>query len=104
MADLDCERRMSLSGQLASSRALVLCGVQSQVVGLWNVNVAATVGLTGEFYGELVRGTGRAERCAGQAALAAPAWVAHLYYWAAFIPAGDRAPLTAGTMRRQEAP
>ncbi len=85
-------------------RALVLAGAQSQVVSLWNVHDSSAPELMREFYGELARGTGRAEalRRAKLRLLRQPRF-AHPYYWAAFIPAGDWAPLAAGTIRQQEA-
>ena len=85
-------------------RALVLAGAQSQVVSLWNVHDSSAPELMREFYDELARGTGRAEalRRAKLRLLRQPRF-AHPYYWAAFIPAGDWAPLAAGTIRQQEA-
>jgi CHAT domain-containing protein len=81
-------------------RALVLAGARSQVVSLWNVNDSSAPELMREFYAELARGTGRAEalRLAKLRILHQPRF-AHPYYWAAFIPAGDWAPLDHGTMR-----
>jgi CHAT domain-containing protein/tetratricopeptide (TPR) repeat protein len=81
-------------------RALVLAGARSQVVSLWNVNDSSAPALMREFYGELARGTGRAEalRRAKLRILHQPRF-AHHYYWAAFIPAGDWTPLDHGTMR-----
>ena len=83
-------------------RALMLAGAQSQVVSLWNVNDSSAPELMREFYGELARGTGRAEalRRAKLRLLRQPRF-AHPYYWAAFIPAGDWAPLPADAIRRQ---
>ena len=85
-------------------RALVLAGAQSQMVTLWNVNDSSAPELMREFYDELARGTGRAEalRRAKLRLLRQPRF-AHPYYWAAFIPAGDWAPLATSTMRPQEA-
>ncbi|HWO23498.1 MAG TPA: CHAT domain-containing tetratricopeptide repeat protein [Kofleriaceae bacterium] len=85
-------------------RALVLAGAQSQVVSLWNVSDSSAPELMREFYGELARGTGRAEalRRAKLRLMRQPRF-AHPYYWAAFIPAGDWTPLATGTMRQQEA-
>jgi len=92
------------AGVYGLRRALMLAGAQSQVVSLWNVNDSSAPELMREFYGELARGTGRAEalRRAKLRLLRQPRFV-HPYYWAAFIPAGDWAPLPAGTMRQQEA-
>ena len=77
-------------------RALVLAGTASQVVSLWMVGDASTPGLMRDYYGELARGTGRAEalRWAQLRMLHQPA-TAHPFYWAAFIPAGDWRPLDA---------
>jgi CHAT domain-containing protein/Tfp pilus assembly protein PilF len=82
-------------------RALVLAGAESQVVSLWNVNDASTAVLMREYYGELARGTGRAEalRQAKLRLLRQPRY-AHPYYWAAFIPAGDWRPLDKNTIRQ----
>jgi CHAT domain-containing protein len=54
------------------------------------------------FYGELARGTGRAEalRRAKLHMLRQPKF-AHPYYWAAFIPAGKWTPLEKTLMRQQ---
>jgi len=72
----------------------VLAGAASQVVSLWSVSDASTRELMRDYYGELVRGTGRAEalRQAKLRLLRQPRY-AHPYYWAAFIPAGDWRPL-----------
>ena len=82
-------------------RALVLAGARSQVVSLWKVNYSSAPALMRDYYNELARGTGRAEalRRAKLRLLRQPRF-AHPYYWAAFIPAGDWAPLAAGTMRQ----
>jgi len=75
-------------------RALVLAGTASQVVSLWSVSDSATRALMRDYYGELKRGTGRAEalRQAKLRMLRQPA-TAHPFYWAVFIPAGDWRPL-----------
>jgi CHAT domain-containing protein len=87
-------------GVFGMRRALVLAGARSQVVSLWNVNDSSAPELMRELYAELARGTGRAEalRRAKLRMLRQPRF-AHPYYWAAFIPAGDWAPLDRGTMR-----
>jgi len=87
-------------GVFGMRRALVLAGAQSQVVSLWNVNDSSAPELMREFYGELARGTGRAEalRQAKLRILRQPRFT-HPYYWAAFIPAGDWTPLANGTLR-----
>jgi tetratricopeptide (TPR) repeat protein len=83
-------------------RALVLAGAESQVVSLWNVNDASAHVLMRDYYGELSRGTGRAEalRQAKLHLMHQPRY-AHPYYWAAFISAGDWRPLDKNTIRPQ---
>jgi CHAT domain-containing protein/tetratricopeptide (TPR) repeat protein len=90
-------------GVYGMRRALVLAGAESQVVSLWNVSDSATRELMRAFYGELARGTGRAEalRRAKLQLLRQPNF-AHPYYWAAFIPAGDWTPLDPYVLKRQE--
>jgi len=84
-------------------RALVLAGTESQVVSLWNVNDTSTRELMRTFYGELARGTGRAEalRRAKLRLLRQPQF-AHPYYWAAFISAGDWTPLDPHVLKQKE--
>lgn len=81
-------------------RALVLAGAKSQVVTLWSVSDSTTRELMRDFYGELARGTGRAEalRQAKLRLMREPGR-SHPYYWAAFIPAGDWRPLDKGMLR-----
>jgi CHAT domain-containing protein len=71
------------------------------VVSLWAVSDASTRALMRDYYGELARGTGRAEalRQAKLRLLRRPRY-AHPYYWAAFIPAGDWRPLDRHVMHR----
>jgi CHAT domain-containing protein len=90
-------------GVYGMRRALVLAGAESQVVSLWNVSDASTRELMRTFYGELARGTGRAEalRQAKLRLLRQPKF-AHPYYWAAFIPAGDWAPLDPHLLKQEE--
>jgi CHAT domain-containing protein/Tfp pilus assembly protein PilF len=85
-------------GVYGMRRALVLAGAESQVVSLWSVSDASTRALMRDYYGELARGTGRAEalRRAQLHLLHQPRY-AHPYYWAAFIPAGDWRPLDKNT-------
>jgi len=89
-------------GVYGMRRALVLAGAESQVVSLWNVNDSSARLLMRDYYGELSRGTGRAEalRQAKLNMLHQPRY-AHPYYWAAFIPAGDWRPLDKNTIRPQ---
>jgi CHAT domain-containing protein/tetratricopeptide (TPR) repeat protein len=84
-------------------RALVLAGAASQVVSLWSVSDASTRQLMRDYYGELARGTGRAEalRQAKLRVLRQPRY-AHPYYWAAFIPAGDWRPLDKSVFSPRE--
>jgi CHAT domain-containing protein/tetratricopeptide (TPR) repeat protein len=90
-------------GVYGMRRALVLAGAESQVVSLWNVSDSSTRELMRAFYGELARGTGRAEalRRAKLRLLRQPLF-AHPYYWAAFIPAGDWTPLDPHLLKPQE--
>jgi len=76
-------------------RALVLAGAQSQLVSLWKVDDAATQQLMGKYYQRLLQGEGRsaALRAVQREMLADPSRQ-HPYYWAAFIPIGNWAPLT----------
>jgi CHAT domain-containing protein/Tfp pilus assembly protein PilF len=89
-------------GVYGMRRALVLAGAESQVVSLWSVSDASTRALMRDYYGELARGTGRAEalRRAKLHLLHQPRY-AHPYYWAAFIPAGDWRPLDKNTLPYQ---
>jgi CHAT domain-containing protein len=89
-------------GVYGMRRALVLAGVESQVVSLWSASDASTRVLMRDYYDELARGTGRAEalRSAKLALLRQPRY-AHPYYWAAFIPAGDWQPLDKNTLAHQ---
>jgi CHAT domain-containing protein len=96
---------VSGEGVYGMRRALVLAGAQSQVVSLWNVSDSSAPQLMREFYGELARGTGRAQALRqAKLAILRQKWFAHPYYWAAFIPAGDWTPLDTGTLQRQARP
>jgi CHAT domain-containing protein len=92
----------SSDGVYGLRRALALAGAESQVVSLWNVSDSSARALMRAFYGELARGTGRAEalRRAKLHMLRQPKF-AHPYYWAAFIPAGKWTPLEKTLMRQQ---
>jgi CHAT domain-containing protein len=75
-------------------RALVLAGTQTQVTSLWKVADDATKDLMVEYYWGLLRGEGRsgALREVQKAMIASrDRW--HPYYWAAFVPISDWAPL-----------
>jgi CHAT domain-containing protein len=75
-------------------RALVLAGVQSQVVSLWRVSDTATRDLMVDFYKWLTKGAGRSQalREAQLAMMRDPART-HPYYWAAFVTIGNADPL-----------
>jgi CHAT domain-containing protein/tetratricopeptide (TPR) repeat protein len=92
-------------GVYGMRRALVLAGAESQVVSLWSVDDVSTRELMREFYGELARGTERAEalRRAKLRLMREPRY-AHPYYWAAFIPAGDWRPLDPQVFKRSAYP
>jgi CHAT domain-containing protein len=93
----------SAEGVYGIRRTLVLSGAESQVVSLWNISNSSTRELMRAFYGELARGTGRAEalRRAKLQLLRQPSF-APPYYWAAFIPAGDWTPLDPHLLKLQE--
>ena len=75
-------------------RALVIAGAESLVMSLWQVDDAATRDLMTGYYARLAAGASRsaALRDVQLALLRRPKY-AHPYYWAAFLPAGDDAPL-----------
>jgi len=75
-------------------RALVLAGVQSQVVSLWKVSDTATRDLMVDYYTRLTKGV-RSSQALHEAQLAMmknPAR-AHPFYWAAFVAIGITGPL-----------
>src|SRR5438046_853048 len=90
-------------GVYGMRRALVLAGAASQMVSLWSVSDALTRQLMRNYYGELARGTGRAEalRQAKLRVMRQPRY-AHPYYWAAFIPAVDWRPLDKSVFSLQK--
>src|SRR6266496_3671977 len=54
--------------------------------GLWNVNDSSAPQLMREFYGDLARGTGRAQALRqAKLRILNQKRIAHPYYWAAFI-------------------
>jgi CHAT domain-containing protein len=75
-------------------RALVLAGAETQVVSLWKVADEATKDLMVEYYQRLLKGEGRsaALREAQRTMIRDPRR-SHPYYWAAFVPIGNWAPL-----------
>ena len=81
-------------GVFGLRRALALAGAQSQLVSLWKVDDAATEALMTQYYQRLLKGEGRAAalRSVQLSMLGDPAHQ-HPYYWAAFIPIGNWAPL-----------
>ncbi len=75
-------------------RALVLAGAETQVTSLWKVADDATKDLMVDYYRGLLKGEGRsgALREVQKAMIASQdRW--HPYYWAAFVPIGNWAPL-----------
>ncbi|NJK28486.1 MAG: CHAT domain-containing protein, partial [Coleofasciculaceae cyanobacterium SM2_3_26] len=78
-------------------RALVIAGVQSQLISLWQVDDIATKDLMVDYYQRLLdkdnpQGRQEALRQA-QLAMINSADYSHPYYWAAFIPSGDWQPM-----------
>jgi CHAT domain-containing protein len=67
-------------------RALVLAGVESQVMSLWKVDDQATKHLMVEYYRRLMSGQGRSQalRQVQLVMLHSKRW-SHPYYWASFI-------------------
>jgi CHAT domain-containing protein len=75
-------------------RALVLAGAQAQLTSLWKVADTATQELMLDYYKRLLNGEGRASALRNsQTAMMANPEHRHPYYWAAFIPIGNWAPL-----------
>ena len=76
-------------------RALVLAGVESQVMSLWQVSDAATRDLMVAYYQRLQAGEGRTEalRQVQLSMLRGPMWQ-HPFFWASFIQSGDWRQLT----------
>ena len=71
-------------------RALVLAGVESQVMSLWQVSDEATRDLMVAYYQRLQAGEGRTEalRQVQLSMLHGPTWP-HPFFWASFIQLGD---------------
>jgi CHAT domain-containing protein/Tfp pilus assembly protein PilF len=71
-------------------RALVLAGVESQVMSLWQVSDEATRDLMVAYYQRLQAGEGRTDalRQVQLSMLRGPAWQ-HPFFWASFIQSGD---------------
>jgi CHAT domain-containing protein len=75
-------------------RALVLAGVESQMLSLWKVDANATRDLMIDYYTRLKAGAGRSEalRQVQLKMLANPRYQ-HPYFWASFIESGEWASL-----------
>lgn len=96
-----CETRLgevsASEGVYGLRRALAVAGASSQVTSLWKVNDNATGELMGAYSGELKAGVGRSEALRrAQLGLLRQDKYKHPFYWAAFVPAGDRHPLEEG--------
>ena len=77
-------------------RALVLAGAQTQLASLWKVADTATKDLMVDYYQRLLKGEGRSGALrASQKAMIASQDRWHPFYWAAFVPIGNWAPLSA---------
>lgn len=75
-------------------RALVVAGAESQVMSLWKVDDAATRDLMVTYYTRLAAGEPRSEALRRvQLEMLSSATRSDPYYWAAFIPSGQWAPL-----------
>ncbi|MGE4605918.1 MAG: CHAT domain-containing protein, partial [Myxococcota bacterium] len=84
-------------GVYGMRRALVIAGAAAQLASLWKVSDYATKELMTAYYERLLAGEGRSEalRNVQLAMLANPAR-SRPYYWASFIPIGDRGPVDLG--------
>ncbi len=101
-----CETRAGAvrpsDGVYSLRRALVLSGAESQVVSLWSPSDSSARELMAEYYGELMRGVGRAEALRqAKLRLMRQTGYGHPYYWAPFIPIGDWRPLDKNTIPHQ---
>ena len=75
-------------------RALVLAGAQTQVASLWKVADAATKDLMLDYYKRLLKGEGRSAALRdAQRTMIGSQEHSHPYFWAAFVPIGNWAPL-----------
>ena len=78
-------------------RALVLAGAETQVTSLWKVADEATKDLMVDYYTRLLKGEGRSEALRNaQLTMMNSKDRSHPYYWAAFVPIGNWAPLAKG--------
>ena len=76
-------------------RALVLAGAETQVASLWKVADDATKDLMVDYYQRLLKGEGRSAALRNaQLTMLNSYDRSHPYYWAAFVPIGNGAPLT----------
>ena len=77
-------------------RALVLAGAQTQVASLWKVADSATKDLMLDYYERLLNGAGRSAALRdAQRTMINSQERSHPYFWAAFVPIGNWAPLAA---------
>jgi len=77
-------------------RALVLAGAQTQVTSLWKVADVATKDLMLDYYKRLLKGEGRSAALReAQRTMINSQERSHPYFWAAFVPIGNWAPLAA---------
>jgi CHAT domain-containing protein/tetratricopeptide (TPR) repeat protein len=75
-------------------RALVLAGVESQVVSLWKVSDTATRALMVDFYTRLAKGRRPSQALhEAQLTMMKDPSRAHPFYWAAFVAIGGSGPL-----------
>lgn len=81
-------------GVFGLRRALVLAGVESQMISLWQVDDKATRELLVDFYTRLQRGEGRGEALRNaELALMRTVGREHPFFWASFIGVGDWRPV-----------
>ena len=77
-------------------RALVLAGAQTQVASLWKVDDNATKDLMLDYYERLLKDEGRSAALRdAQRTMINSQERSHPYFWAAFVPIGNWAPLAA---------
>ena len=81
-------------------RALVLAGVESQLMSLWNVADVATRDLMVAYYTRVTNGEGRAEALRNvQLEMLSGSEYEHPFNWASFIQSGNWEPLDARRAR-----
>jgi CHAT domain-containing protein/Tfp pilus assembly protein PilF len=75
-------------------RAFTLAGAESQLMSLWKVNDEGTKELMIQYYQRLLQNQGRSDALRQvQLEMLNYQEDQHPYYWAAFIPVGDRSPM-----------